>query len=78
VSGFLIFDEKIIATTIKLAHAKISVGSPSCKAGKWLVDFRSDGLALYKNGVAIFGGEKQLIAAKEVSNSNVKSQAWVE
>jgi hypothetical protein len=35
-------------------------------------------LALYKNGVAIFGGEKQLIAAKEVSNSNVKSQAWVE
>jgi hypothetical protein len=26
VSGFLNFDEKIIATTIKLAHAKISSG----------------------------------------------------
>jgi hypothetical protein len=25
VSGFLNFDEKIIATTIKLAHAKVSI-----------------------------------------------------
>jgi hypothetical protein len=58
--------------------SKTTTGSSACKAGKYRVEFKADGLALFKNGAAVFGTERMLIGGKEISKSNVTSQSWVE